>query len=421
MKRFRSTTAPIADVRPQWGATANDVLGFFVAVTLVGVIFTANTVASAEETTRSTPPEDPPKSAADAAPGTRIGDPFAPLPPEAESERAADAEAVAGTDRIYLDDGSLIQGRLGGFRDCKLRISSPSLGNLRIEPKQVSRFSLERERIFYVQEEAGEPSEAIIVSVGADGQLTRRTANTTLIGPLDFGEIVEMRPSPIPTALWTARVTATASADFGNSDSLSFGFSATVNRESKQTFLGFNFEFSFVETDSRVSRRLIVGGILYRYYFSSELGVFVEDRLRKDVLSGIKLRNAVQGGGTYRPLAESDAKLAFDLGLTYTFESLVGSEIEYFGGVLALSTEVTVLKTETTRIWSIAANVNFNMDFADFSRWTLVATVETKLALNMNFAIGFRMEDTWQGRPAAGFKRNDLRILLTVTFEIREE
>ena len=57
--------------------------------------------------------------------GTPVDDPFNPLPPAVEEEDTNASQE--GTDRIYIEDGSVIEGRIIGYHEKKLILLTSAL------------------------------------------------------------------------------------------------------------------------------------------------------------------------------------------------------------------------------------------------------------------------------------------------------
>ena len=103
--------------------------------------------------------------------------------------------------------------------------------------------------------------------------------------------------------------------------------------------------------------------------------------------------------------------LIFDLGVGYTYEALVNETSDYFGIFFSFS-----YKHDITEYFQIRIDASFNIDLKNFERWLLIAECEITFALSTDFSIGVRLEDTFKGRPAAGFKPNDIRLMVTLSF-----
>ncbi len=347
-----------------------------------------------------------------------IDDPFDPEPPDEDAENderaGRDMAERVGSDRIYLEDGSLLDGRLTGYARGELRIAVASLGEVGVDPDRVVRYSLARDRVFYLQERPGTESRAVVVSVGVGGQLTLREANAGFEQPFRYDEIHRLRATPIPAGTWTVEGRLASALSYGNSESLSLGFDVRTNRFSRRETVEFEVGFLFSEFERRVTQRLMRAQARYRYFPFEAVGGLVETRLRKDEFAGVDFRSITTLGLVLRPSYEPTQHMLFSLSLSYSFENLVESSHNYLGVEAALA-----LRYDFTTTLGLRGEAWFNVNLNDDERWKFRAMAELRMAIVDAFGFHLRVENLWMGKAPEGFRRNDLRLLGVLSFAIQ--
>ena len=344
--------------------------------------------------------------------GESVTDPFNPLPKRRDDENN-DAKQ-SSSDRVYLADGSVLEGNIIGYADKNLVLISSSLGKIKCLPKIIDRFSFNREKMFYIQKAPLENSEAIIVSVGSSGRLVYRESMARNSTPLDFEKLYKMSTKPIPTAAYFLNLSGISSLDYGNSEDFSFGVTSKLTAKTKNQNLLFNLEYTFSFSNDEVTRRLLTGSALYRFFWSDSFGFFGNVNARKDTISGIKFYNVLNAGLTYRTSQSIELEFNIDLGIGYIYESLTSSTTDYFGAFLSFT-----YNHYYNENWELNTTVSFNGDMETFEKWFIVANAELHFILSTEFSIGLRVEDTYKAKPAEGFKNNDIRLVLTVSINYR--
>lgn len=349
--------------------------------------------------------------AVDGEPFEPVRDPFEPLPPDPDSPTGelTEAERRGGGDRLLLVGGSVLSGRLIGFSGEHLIVRTADLGEVRVEPNQVARLSLERERVYYLQEQPGKEARAVVVSVGTDGLLTVREANQDTFTPLDYEAIHELSQTPIPLGRWRVKGSLSGSASFGNTEKLTLGLDLTVRYTTATDTLQFKFGIAFSEDQGTVTEELIQGSILYRRFLVDWFGVLVQDEVKKNETSGIRLRNAARLGASAKIDPMLDSTITFDLGLTYVYEDLITTQEDYLG-LFALVSAVLQFSTQVL----LLSDVSFELDFGNLERFTLNARAELQLAIDVVLSLSLVIEDTYNNTPAVGFDSNDIRFFLAI-------
>ncbi|MGE0431048.1 MAG: DUF481 domain-containing protein [Planctomycetota bacterium] len=352
-------------------------------------------------------------------PGSPVTDPFEPLPADSDAGTASTGGSGNGgsrvpTDRVYVDDGSVLEGTITGYSDGKFQVSSAALGEVHVHPDRVVRFSLARERLFYMQELLGTESRAVVLSVGGNGHMTVREANSEIAEPLDTEHLFRLSAVPIAASEWVGTLTGLLSADIGTTDTLTIGVNTSLIRESRFEYLELKFEFSFNQVENAVNTRLMQGNILYRFFLSDEFGAFAYDWARDDDQVGLRFGNHLLLGFTWRPIIDNRTSLLFDFGGGYSFEVRPTDEVQYATVMVG-----AILRHQVTENWSEHLELRYSWNIEDWSRYILQLNGQLLFALEEMFSLGFRTELYWQGRAPAGVDRLSLRLFGLVKVEIR--
>lgn len=230
-------------------------------------------------------------------------------------------------------------------------------------------------------------------------------------------------------ALVACAVAALAAAsvraeDNPNKLSLGLSYLATSGNSSGQT-AGIDFLFKrsfdpwglevtagFLRAEQRgvLTAKKVSAGVRGTRALSSDLDLFLAGTYLQDRFAGLDPRLVAAGGVTYKLLKGPEHELAFDAGLTWTRDDLVGDGSKSYAGALAAAKYAwNISKTA-----KFTENLSFFPSFKESSDWRvesvtgLQASISTATALKLSY--GFR----YANRPVAGFGKTDTQTAVSV-------
>jgi len=205
--------------------------------------------------------------------------------------------------------------------------------------------------------------------------------------------------------------------DNPNKLSLGLSYLATSGNSSSQTGgLDFLYKHSFdpwglevsanylrAEQDGNVTAKKLFAGVRGTRALDADLDLFLAVSYLQDQFAGLDPRLVAAGGVTYRFLTGPEHELAFDVGLTWTRDDLVGDgSNSYAGGLAAARYGWNISKTA-----KLTEGLSFLRSFKEGSDWriesqtALQASISAAVALKL--AYGFR----YANLPVAGFHKTD--------------
>ncbi len=228
-----------------------------------------------------------------------------------------------------------------------------------------------------------------------------------------------MRPKSAIAAVSVALLCFSIAAAEDNPNKLSLGLSylATSGNSSSQTGgLDLLYKHSFdpwgLEVSANYLRAEQNGVVTAKKLFASVRGtralgqdfsLFAGASVLQDTFAGLDPQIVAVAGVTYAFLKGPVQDLAFDVGLTWTRDKLVGDgSTSYAGGMAAARYGWNITKTS-----KFTENLAFYPSFQQASNWRiesetgLQAAVSSSVALKLSY--GFR----YANRPVAGFGKTD--------------
>lgn len=213
-----------------------------------------------------------------------------------------------------------------------------------------------------------------------------------------------------------------------NKLSLGFSYLATSGNSSSQTAgLDLAFKHRFdpwgIEASANFLRAQQAGTLSAKKLFlgvrgtrnlTADLDLFLEGSYLQDRFAGLDPRLVGAGGVTYKYLKGPEHELAFDVGLTWTKDELVGGgSSSYIGALAAARYGWNISKTA-----KLTESLSFFPSFKESSNWRvesqtgLQAAVSTAVAVKLTY--GFR----YANRPVPGFRKTDTQTAASLVVNL---
>lgn len=169
------------------------------------------------------------------------------------------------------------------------------------------------------------------------------------------------------------------------------------------------------EQNGTVTAKKLFGAVRGTRSLGADLDLFLSGSYLQDQFAGLDPRLLVAGGVTYTFLKGPEHELAFDAGLTWTRDELVGDgSTSYAGALAAARYGWNISKTaKLTESLSFFPSFEKGSDWRVESQTGLQAAISTAVALKLGY--GFR----YANRPVAGFGKTDTQtsVSLVINFQ----
>ncbi len=239
-----------------------------------------------------------------------------------------------------------------------------------------------------------------------------------------------MRWRTVSVALAAALLCAslTAAADNPNKLSLGLSYLATTGNSSSQTGgLDLQYKHSFdpwgLEVDANYLRAAERGVVTAKKLFfgvrgtralDADFSLFLSASALQDTFAGLDPRVLVAGGVTYAFLKGPEHELAFDAGLTWTRDTLVGDgSTSYVGGIAAARYGWNITKTS-----KFTENFAFYPSFKQGSDWRIESTTGLQAAVSSTVALKLTYAFRYANRPVAGFRKTDTQTTASLVVNL---
>jgi putative salt-induced outer membrane protein len=192
-------------------------------------------------------------------------------------------------------------------------------------------------------------------------------------------------------------------ATSGNSSSQTGGLELSF----KQTFDPWGIEatgnFLRAEQNGVVTAKKLFAGVKGTRAFNADLDFFLAGSYLQDRFAGLDLRLLAAGGITYKFLKGPEQELAFDVGLTWTKDELVGGGSKsYAGGLAAGRYGWNISKTA-----KLTEDLAFYPSFKETSDWRIESKTGVQAAISAATALKLSYSFRYANRPVAGYGKTD--------------
>jgi putative salt-induced outer membrane protein YdiY len=239
-----------------------------------------------------------------------------------------------------------------------------------------------------------------------------------------------MRSRTLIVASAVALLCASLAAAEDNPDKLSLGFSylATTGNSSSQTGgLDLLYKHSFdpwglevaanylrAEQNGAVTAKKLFAGVRGTRMLNQDFSLFASASVLQDTFAGLDPRILAAAGVTYAFLKGPEHELAFDVGLTWTRDKLVGDgSTSYVGGIAAARYGWNITKTS-----KFTEHLAFYPSFQQGSNWRIESTTGLQAAVSSTVALKLAYAFRYANRPVAGFGKTDTQTTATLVVNL---
>lgn len=240
-----------------------------------------------------------------------------------------------------------------------------------------------------------------------------------------------MRRRALIAALPLALLCVSPASAEDNPNKLSLGLSylATSGNSSSQTGgLDFLYKHKFdpwglevsanylrAEQDGTVTAKKLFLGVRGTRTLDADFDLFLAASYLQDQFAGLDPRLLAAGGVTYKFLKGPEHELAFDAGLTWTKDDLVGDgSRSYVGGLAAARYGWNISKTA-----KLTENLAFYPSFKQGSDWRLESATGVQASISAALALKLAYGVRYANRPVAGFRKTDTQTAASLVINFQ--
>lgn len=342
---------------------------------------------------------------------------------------AAFSAGALAQDKVTLTNGDVITGKITSMADGKVTISSPLLADVVVPISSVS--DLVTNESVTLKTKSGDLLQRRIVGIES-GSLRLEGGDTSALSLDNLGMI---NPPAKAVPSWKGSLNFTGTNTSGNTDIRSAGLSFDASRRTEIDRLSIDAAWSYAENKDLsntnanrsssgylITQRRFGGGLKYDYYLSDRSYVLATTRALGDKIANLDLRYTAGAGIGYTLFDDGKDLFLFEVGLSYFNESyrnpsdpLVGfnamnpNSTDYLAARVAYRYEHPL--SDATKLVHRAEAFPSVEDKEDI--YCQVTTeLTTSLTESMIASITHVLD--YDNTPAAGFKRSDHRVILSV-------
>ncbi len=192
-------------------------------------------------------------------------------------------------------------------------------------------------------------------------------------------------------------------ATSGNSSSQTGGFDLVFKQSFDPWGLEVDANFLRAEQNGKLTAKKLFTGLRGTRALDADFDLFLAGSYLQDQFAGLDPRLLVAAGVTYKFLKGPEHELAFDLGLTWTKDDLVGDGSKSYAGALATAKygwniSKTSKLTETLSFYpSLKERSDWRIESATGLQASVSSAIAVKLSYNLRYA----------NQPVAGFRKTD--------------
>lgn len=206
--------------------------------------------------------------------------------------------------------------------------------------------------------------------------------------------------------------------------SLGLSYLATSGNSSSQTAgvdLGFQHSFdpwglevtaNFLraEQEGRLTAKKLSLGVRGTRTLNADLDLFLMGSYLQDPFAGLDPRLLAAGGVTYKFLKGPENELAFDVGLTWTRDDLVGDgSNSYAGAIAAARYGWNISKTA-----KLTEDLSFFPSFKQTSDWRVESKTGLQASISAATAVKLTYNARYANRPVEGFGKTDTQTAVSL-------
>lgn len=300
-------------------------------------------------------------------------------------------------DRVRLENGEVLKGKLLTMQEGKLEFESESAGKLVLDWGSIR--SLVTDGVHKLVLEDGTEIERKL----EDG--------------MSLSDIRALDPSPLPSQT-TGSIKFGLAASFGNTDRSSASLSSEISHRIDKDRIKGSFDWFYAEEKDAVTRRSnitqrrVLGSAQYDRFVAERSFLYAHTQALGDHGQSLELRFIAGAGYGYQFLDSEDTSLAVEVGLAHTYEDFEARRPEQH-----LSLRLAVVGShEIFEDMKFLANLQWLSSLEDQDDQLVNGAAELRASFGKGFIGSLRYEFDFDNSPSSGRDRVDQRLLFTLGY-----
>lgn len=241
------------------------------------------------------------------------------------------------TDRITLENGDVVSGKVIKAKAGKLHLETPYAKNLNLDMKKIK--MIQTARPVWIQKKSGELLYGTLSS-DKEGRVRILTGSPEEEAVFAWSNIRTINPPLGPQ--YFAKVDLGADLQTGNTDQTSVGLRLDAGRNTSQDALTFQFRWNYGEKDHAMTKRNLFLSFEYDYFIYDEVEqeqsdstfrsayLYISSEYLSDHFRSIDYRSITGVGAGFKPISEENLIFSIEGGIAYLFEEeTTGTDEEY--------------------------------------------------------------------------------------------
>ena len=251
---------------------------------------------------------------------------------------------------------------------------------------------------------------------------TTNLVTVTVTNTIVVTNITVVATTPVPVTVptnpvvkhpWESSVSAGLTLTEGNSDTLLLTTKLQTQRKLPENEYKFDLDGTYGKTDGVKSTETLHGDAQWNHLFSERFYGYLRADGLHDAIAGIRYRFTVGPGVGYYLIKDPQTTLAVEGGVSEVFQQLGGRDTAYTTLRLAERFEHK-FTNHNARIWE---NAEILPQVDRFQNYLVNAEVGVEAALAKNLSLQTYLDDDYSSEPAAGRKRNDLKLVSAIAYK----
>jgi putative salt-induced outer membrane protein len=204
---------------------------------------------------------------------------------------------------------------------------------------------------------------------------------------------------------WTFSLGLSYLATSGNSESQTGGLDLSYKHNFDPWGLEVTGSYLKAEADGvETANRTFLGARGTRA-IGERWGLFAGASALQDEFAGLDSRTVVDGGVSYKAIANETHTLTFDLGVAWNSDHLVdGGSLDYMSGLAGLAYAWKISETAT-----LGEKLVFIPSFEEFDDWRLASDLTLEAAISAKLAVKLGFLYLYDNVPVPGFEKADTK------------
>ncbi|HVU28363.1 MAG TPA: DUF481 domain-containing protein [Verrucomicrobiae bacterium] len=211
---------------------------------------------------------------------------------------------------------------------------------------------------------------------------------------------------------WVSSISLGLTMTKGNSDTLLFTAKFLTDKKTPDNEYIFDVDGAYGENDSVENVETLHGSAQWNHLFSDKLYGYLRAEGLHDGIADLDYRVTVGPGIGYYLLKEKQTTFSTEGGVSYVYQKLGGEDDSYASLRLAEKFEHK-FNYHGVRFWESA---EYLPEVDRFQNYLINGEVGIESALSKNLNLQVYVDDNFNSEPAAGRKRNDIKLVSAVSY-----